>query len=310
MKVALTGSGSLLGQALVGALGAEHEVRVAPAGDLRDEAVGRQVVAGADALIHLAPLAPDLPAGAAAGDMIDHATRGTYVLLTAAAEAGVKRVVLGSTLSQFESYPVPWRVSESWQPLPDVTDPANVRELAAFLAEESAEQFARVLPFLGFCLRFGEVVAGPEGSGGAEDPAATPERRARQVHVEDAVAAVRAALAVAPTQRAPWPDASGELRQGWWVFHIVGAGPHTRFPLGAAANAPERSGLGYAPQHTLAPAAAFPRRPRPRRRATSRSWRRAAGWPPGRCARWWSSAPAGRSPRPRPASWPGRISSG
>jgi len=139
-----------------------------------------------------------------------------------------------------------------------VTDPANVRELAAFLAEESAEQFARVLPFLGFCLRFGEVVAGPEGSGGAEDPAATPERRARQVHVEDAVAAVRAALAVTPTQRAPWPDAYGELRQGWWVFHIVGAGPHTRFPLGVAASAPERSGLGYAPRRTLAPAPVFP----------------------------------------------------
>jgi nucleoside-diphosphate-sugar epimerase len=102
MKVALTGSGSLLGQALVRALGAEHEVHAAPAGDLRDEAVGRRVVAGADALIHLAPLYPDLPAGAAAGEVLAHATRGTYVLLSAAVEAGVGRVVLGSTLAQFE----------------------------------------------------------------------------------------------------------------------------------------------------------------------------------------------------------------
>jgi nucleoside-diphosphate-sugar epimerase len=256
MKVALTGSGSLLGQALVRGLGAEHEVRPAPAGDLRDEATARQAVAGAEALIHLAPLFPDLPAGTPAGEEIDLATRGTYVLLTAAVEAGVRRVVLGSTLAQLERYPVPWRVTESWQPLPDVTDPARVRELAVFLAEESAEQFARVLPFLGFCLRFGEVVAGGEGAAGAEG--ATPERRARQVHVEDAVAAVRAALTVTPTQRAPWPDAYGELRQGWWVYHIVGAGPHTRFPLGVAADAPERNGLGYAPQHTLAPAPVFP----------------------------------------------------
>jgi nucleoside-diphosphate-sugar epimerase len=76
--------------------------------------------------------------------------------------------------------------------------------------------------------------------------------------VEDAVAAVRAALTVTPTRRAPWPDAYGELRQGWWVFHVVGGGPYTRFPLGAAGNAPEQNGLGYAPRHPLVREAAFP----------------------------------------------------
>jgi nucleoside-diphosphate-sugar epimerase len=135
MRIALTGGRSLLGRALAEALRGDHEVAAAPEGDLRDAVFARQVVTGVEALIHLAPIAPDLPAGAREGEILDRATRGTYVLLQAAAAAGVRRIVLGSTLAMMERYPASWRVAESWQPRPDVT---RLDRLAAYLAEESA----------------------------------------------------------------------------------------------------------------------------------------------------------------------------
>src|SRR5919204_5626352 len=88
MKVALTGARSVLGAALAQALAATYEVAVAPEGDLRDEAFARRVVDGAAALIHLAPLYPDLTPDAAEHEVLDRATRGTYVLLNAAVAAG------------------------------------------------------------------------------------------------------------------------------------------------------------------------------------------------------------------------------
>src|SRR5437867_6168872 len=122
MKIAITGGRSLLGRALAQVLAKEHEVQVAPEGDLREEAFAKQVVEGTDALIHLAPLHPDLPAGASEREALDRATRGTYLLMRAAVAAGVRRIVLGSALALFERYPATWRVGESWQPLPDVRD--------------------------------------------------------------------------------------------------------------------------------------------------------------------------------------------
>src|ERR687886_636588 len=102
-----------------------------------------------------APLYPDLPTSARARQVLDRATRGTYVLLQAAVAAGVERVILGSTLALLERYPPGWAVGEAWQPRPDVTD---LSQLAAYLAEESARQFALAGPLTVICLRLGEVV--------------------------------------------------------------------------------------------------------------------------------------------------------
>lgn len=244
MKVALTGGHSPLGVALRAALGGTHEVAVAGAGDLRDEEFAKGVVDGADALIHLAPLYPDLPAGAGEREALDGATRGTYVLLHAAVASGVRRVVLGSSLDLFERYPGSWAVGEAWQPLPDVSD---VSQLTAFLAEESAKQFARIEPLMVVCLRFGHIVDGEGAAGQRYDP--------RWLHVEDAVQAVTKALTVTPEARPP--GTTGEPRQGWWVYHIPGGGPHTRVPLAQAGG---DAGLGYAPGHTFtdSPGAAEP----------------------------------------------------
>src|SRR6266545_989412 len=156
MKIALTGGRSLLGGVLAQSLAAEHEVVLVPEGDLRDEAFAQRAVRGAEALVHLAPLYPDHTESER--ETLDRAARGTYVLLNAAVDAGVKRVVLGGTLDLFERYPASWNVAESWQPLPDVTD---AHELSVYMAEETIKQFARVEPLMAFCLRFGEVVDEP-----------------------------------------------------------------------------------------------------------------------------------------------------
>src|SRR5687767_9623092 len=139
MKIALTGGRSLLGGVLAQALasGGEHEVVLVPEGDLRDEQFSQRAVRGAEALIHLSPLYPEHTSSER--ETLDHATRGTYVLLNAAVDAGVKRVILGSSLDLFDRYPAAWSVGESWQPLPDVTDP---QQLSVYLAEETVKQFA------------------------------------------------------------------------------------------------------------------------------------------------------------------------
>src|SRR5205085_11415292 len=130
MNVAITGGRGLLGAALAQVLAEAYSIRMAPEGDLCDTTVARQVVAGCQALIHLTALYPELPASVGAQQVLDRATRGTYVLLQAAVAAGVERVILGSTLALFERYPPDWAVGESWQPRPDVTDAS---QLAAYL---------------------------------------------------------------------------------------------------------------------------------------------------------------------------------
>src|ERR671925_2153060 len=105
MKVALTGGRSVLGAALAQALAATYEVAVAPEGDLRDEAFARRVVGGAAALIPLAPLYPDLTPDAAQHEVLDRATRGTYLLLNAAVEAGGRPGGLGRPLALFARSP-------------------------------------------------------------------------------------------------------------------------------------------------------------------------------------------------------------
>lgn len=233
MRVVVTGQG-LLPEALVRALQGEHEVIVA-AGDVRDEDVAKDTIAGAEALFHLAPVAPGPAEEGSASERIDHVTRGTFVLLRAAVAAGVRRVVLGSTLSLFERYPASWAVSETWQPLPDVTDPA---QLAAHLAEQSAKQFAHFEPVEVVCLRLATVV--DHQVAGRRDP--------HWLHIEDAVQACMRALTQPLHLRNDM--ATGKLTQGWCVYHIPGGGQYTRIPLTRAAG---EHGLGYRPNHDLAP---------------------------------------------------------
>lgn len=230
MRIVVTGRDSLLRRATERSLAGEHELVLAAGTDLRDAARVGALVAGSDAIIHLAPL--DGPGHVGDTDeALDLATRGTYVLLNAAATAGARRVVLGSALALLERYPEAWDVGEAWQPLPDVDD---VGHLAAYLAEESAKQIARVRPLTVVCLRFGEVVDDHGVAGRPYD--------SRWLHVDDAVRAMVKALG-APLQ-AGAPGVEGETASGWAVYHIPGGHRRSRIPLAAAGAG---SGLGYAP---------------------------------------------------------------
>ncbi|MGH2371362.1 MAG: NAD-dependent epimerase/dehydratase family protein, partial [Chloroflexota bacterium] len=158
----------------------------------------------------------------------------------AAVEAGVRRVVLGSTLALFERYPAQWAVSEAWRPLPDVT---VVSHLAAYLAEESAKEIARVEPLQVVCLRFADVVDDRVIAGQRYDP--------RWLHVDDAVQACR--LALESTLGRGGQHSSGRVDHGWWVFHISGGGAYTRFPLARTRGETRGDhGLGYVPSRDFA----------------------------------------------------------
>jgi nucleoside-diphosphate-sugar epimerase len=88
-------------------------------------------------------------------------------------------------------------------------------------------------------LRLGEVVDDADVRASSPDP--------RWLHVEDAVQAVERALAFdepAPAHQQPTFDPP---KTGWWVFHIPGGGPKSRFPLAQAGQPP----LGYQPRHDL-----------------------------------------------------------
>ena len=233
MRIAITGAGGVLGQAVMTALRTDHDVR-ALAGDPRDEAAARALLRDRDVLIHLDLLETD-PATGSPQDALDRSAQGTYVLLQAAIEAEVHRVVVGSSLSLLNAYPASWAVSEDWQPRPDVD---NVRQLALYLAEQSARQFVFFEPLQVICLRFGEVV--PEGA-----ETAAPE--GTRLHPEDAVQAVRKALTAPLHLRTDSARPTQRLAHGWRVYHIAGAG-NTRIRVAGAT-----SGLGYAPEHDLAP---------------------------------------------------------
>ncbi|HEX2516970.1 MAG TPA: hypothetical protein VH257_19850, partial [Chloroflexota bacterium] len=248
MKVVISGAAGPLGAAAGRALAAAGHQAAPLAGDPRDPDAAAADLAGAGALLHLAPLdAP--PSGAptpAASEYLDRATRGTYVLLRATAAAGVGRVVLGSALALLERYPAAWAVAESWRPRPDPADPA---QLGAFLAEESAKQIARAEPLQVVCLRLGRLV-GDEALREPYDP--------RWLHLEDAAQALTLALTVPLQGRRE--EGREAPRQGWWLYHVPGGGACTRFPLGPAGAPPAERGLGYAPRHDFraSPGAGIP----------------------------------------------------
>ena len=198
MRIMITGGAGRLGQALATCWQATHQVRTVDAipipagapsqdhlvGDLRDPAFAQQAVADADALVHLAPIAPAELASDL--DRLDAATRGTYHLLLAAAEAGVQTVVLGSTLDLLAAYPGAWHVTEQWAPRPAPT----MEHLAPYLAECSARELARVLPLRIVGLRLGEVVDESDVEGQPFD--------GRWLHLDDAVQAFERAVAFVP----------------------------------------------------------------------------------------------------------------
>lgn len=138
MNILVTGGDAPAVQRLAALLGARHSVRVldATSSDLRDEAFVAGALQSVDAVVHGAPL---VQTHSNAVDDLDHAARGTYVLLKAARAAGVKRITLLSSLALFDVHPDDFDIGPAWAPQPR----ANVAHLCAWLAETVMREEAR-----------------------------------------------------------------------------------------------------------------------------------------------------------------------
>ena len=233
MRVLVTGAASALGQEVAAALEAENaELRLLDdcaaqrqdvewvEGRLMDPDAVWQAVRNVDAVVHTGE-PPPAPESAEA--LLDRATRGTHVLLQAAAEAGVKRFVYGSTLEVFRAYPDTVYVTEYYKPLP----PPELAVLARYLGEITCREFARAYPITVTALRLGKLVR--------EEEVAGRERDLMWVDIRDAAQAFCAALA---------RDASASLNwvPRWAVYHIAAPIAHPKFLLGQAKS------MGYRPQ--------------------------------------------------------------
>jgi len=204
MKLLITGADRPLGQLLCVALEKEHQVKAVSREncDHRDTEAFAFICKDVDAILHCDVFDP-------VGDLseqvcLDWATRGTYVLMQAARNAGVKRVVLASHLSLFEGYPEHYVVDETWQPQPQPC----AESLAPYLAELTCREFAREGGICALGIRLGALGA----SGGTLET--------------DGVTAFKGAL-----------DLKFEpLGYRWQIFHVCSG---KRFPMRSA-----RSALG------------------------------------------------------------------
>ncbi|PJF48195.1 MAG: NAD-dependent epimerase/dehydratase family protein [Chloroflexi bacterium] len=244
----ITGADSLLAHHAIAALRHTRRIRAVDlqldralpegvegrTGDLRDLAFTQAICDGVADVIHLAPLYTRLERDEAS---LDHATRGTFQLMDAAAKSGARRVVLGSALALFADTPAQFRADEGWRPRPT----PHLDDLCAWLAELGVREMTRSTRISAVCLRLGQVVDDAATAGQPFDP--------MWVHADDAVAAIQAAL-THPTD-------------GWFIVHVPSADPRARFQFTRTpeefAFAPRRNFAGHAASRASAP----PTRPSP-----------------------------------------------
>ncbi|BCX03501.1 MAG: hypothetical protein KatS3mg053_1439 [Candidatus Roseilinea sp.] len=240
----ITGANSLLARHAIEALRTTRRIRAVDVqfnqalptgietceGDLRDLDFVRAICEGVAGVIHLAPLYTRLASDEAS---LDHATRGTFQLMDAAAKAGAKRIVLGSSLALFAQTPARFRVDEGWRPRPT----PHLDDLCAWLAELGTREMVRSTSLSAVCLRLGQVVDDATAGGRPFDP--------MWVHAEDAVAAIQAALK--------------HGCEGWFIVHVPSADPRARFQFTRTPEefdfAPQRDFAGHSAMQMPVPAA-------------------------------------------------------
>jgi nucleoside-diphosphate-sugar epimerase len=245
MNVLVTGAASRLGQMAASELGRTHRIRMmdedtsglkAPTGNdvdviegsIPDPDTASKAVDGMDAVIHTGQPPWELPGDPLEHDqrLLDLATRGTHVLLKAAVEAGVRRIVYAGTLRIFSSYPDDVFISEYWEPHPS----SDMAEMAPYLAEKVCTEFARAHPVTVTVLRLGKLVLEEEVDQGNAD--------LMWLDYRDAARALGWALD---------RDASSDV---WWtrrfaLYHICAAIPNAKFLTARAAT------KGFTPEHNF-----------------------------------------------------------
>lgn len=225
MKLLVTSATSGLGAIVCEALGKKHDVVMTdvPRGrragrgikshELGHDASTDDLVRGMGAVVHVGYGGHEMEAT----PLLDYLARGTYNLLTACLNTGVKRFAYLHTLRVFDGYEPHLTVTERWKPLPS-TDPAI---LASHLGEYVCREFARehqievISLRLGFPLVTGTRLAASRAEGTA------------------ALATADLALALSSAVAAPLP-------KRWNPVHIQSPVPGARFLMTNA-----ESLLGY-----------------------------------------------------------------
>ena len=206
MRILLCGIPDVLRDGLARNLANRHDLLSLP-GDVRDRdaCIERS---DCDVIIH------GLPEHADSLTTIDHASRGTWNLLTT---TSARRYVFLSSMRMFDAYGPGWHVDERWAPRPTT----DVKQLAPYLAEVASREISRALPINCVVLRLDDVVPSAQFAAGSLTPTA--------LHSDDAINAI-----VGAVERDDQREDSG-----WWeAFHIVRGGANSRYPLGGLAHAP------------------------------------------------------------------------
>ncbi|MCC6456547.1 MAG: NAD(P)-dependent oxidoreductase [Caldilineaceae bacterium] len=238
MHLLITGGDSALARRLATALAPDLSIRLfdraftsSPAsevetvtGDPCDPADVARALEGIDAILHLAPYLPGRDREADDITALDEATRGTFVLVNAAREAGVARILLASTLDLFDRLPAHYDVNEVWRPRPT----PEIAQLCPWLAELSLRENARRGQLQAICLRLGQIIDDAHAASHPFDP--------RWVHIDDVVHAIHCGLRYQPPHLPHWA-----------VFHIMAPGPRAKIRLRYAISA--AADFGYAPTH-------------------------------------------------------------
>ncbi len=243
MNVLITGAASRLGRAVAAELGSGHQLRLIDhvsrdasfepgdevefmQGSLLDPDTAWNAVRGMDALIHTGEPPRDLPEDGLGREefLLDLATRGTHVLFKAAVEAGVKRLVYGSTLEIFGAYPDDVYISEYWKPLPT----PEIHQMARYLGERVCMEFARDHMVAVTVLRLGRPVLEDEVAGEAPD--------LMWLDLRDAARAFGWALDRPAGNQVRWT-------RRFALYHICGDIPNPRFLIDQAAT------KGFTPRH-------------------------------------------------------------
>lgn len=235
MKLLITAGASLLAQDLADALAQEHDVRLTDVLDVKTrwpfvrcelghDAATDTLVAGIDALIHLAALPPSQidDSAESANRQLDFHTRCTYNLLHAASEAGVSRCIYAGSLSVFANCEDDWAIDERWRPRPTTEPQVLTHHLGEFVCREFAREGRIAITYL----RLGQM----EQTGNA---AALPPRDPTWLARPDAVQAFQSALAAPP--------------KAWAIYHIQSEFSGARFTTDRA-----RDELGFSPRQSHA----------------------------------------------------------
>lgn len=231
MRILLTEDRSCLGKELASELSEAHQVCALPAAvDPFDPSAIWQQMRGIDVVIHTGQFVTEAAAQqGSSGDRarLDEATRGTCILLEAAVESGVRRILYCSTLELFARMPADRYISEHWRPDPG----PEAGPLSQHLAEQVTREFARVNPVSVTVLRLGRLIREEDVA-----PGTTPDLM--WCDPRDAAAAVGQAVSLDRSDQLNW-------QSRWAVVHVCSQPPHPQFLLDGARR------LGWEPQHNF-----------------------------------------------------------